>query len=175
MIIAAVRSGEEFDKALRSKARIIFDLAPDIAVIKIRIEEAHKNGKKLYAHMDLAAGIGKDKSGMEFLKNMGIDGIISTKPAMVRTANELGLKAVQRFFLIDSKSVAATIEGIKNSKADMIEVMPGIATRVIKRIKETTDVPVIAGGLIETSDDVRTAGENGAYAVSTGSELLWNM
>lgn len=174
MVIAAVRNQEDFEMAVKSDVKIIFDLAPDIASIEKRIEKAHSFEKILFAHIDLAAGIGRDKSGMEFLKNLGLDGILSTKAAMIKSAKELGLKAVQRFFIIDSKSVSATIEGIKNTKADMIEIMPGLVFRVIKRLKSEIDVPIIAGGLVETEKDVIDAEKSGAFAVSTGKQDLWN-
>lgn len=173
MIIAAVRNDEEFEKAVKSNVKIIFDLAPDISEIGKRIKKAHTYQKILFVHIDLATGIGRDKSGITFLKALGLDGILSTKASMIKIAKELGLKAVQRFFIIDSKSVAATIEGIKNTKADMIEIMPGIVVRVIKRLKTETDVPIIAGGLIETEQDVKAAKNSGAFAVSTGKESLW--
>ena len=174
MIIAAVRNGEDFEKAVKSDVRIIFDLAPDISDISERITAAHKAGKALFAHIDLAAGIGRDKSGMVFLEKMGLDGIVSTKAPMIKLAKESGLKAVQRFFIIDSKSVMATIEGIKTTKADMIEIMPALVFRVIKRLKSEANVPIIAGGLIETEEDVAVALESGAFAVSTGECKLWH-
>ncbi|HAL63602.1 MAG TPA: glycerol-3-phosphate responsive antiterminator [Clostridiales bacterium] len=174
MVIAAVRTQEDFEKAVKSDVRIIFDLAPDIANISERIEKAHSFGKNLFVHIDLASGIGRDKSGIEFLKKLGLDGIISTKASMIKLVKDAGLKAVQRFFIIDSKSVSATVEGIKSSKADMIEIMPGIVVRVIERLKSEIDVPIIAGGLIETAEDVKSAETSGAFAVSTGKKDLWN-
>ena len=173
MVIAAIRCDEDFERAVKSDVKIIFDLAPDIFNAEKRIKAAHDAQKVLFIHIDLASGVGKDKSGIEFLKGLGLDGIISTKAAMVKIAKEAGLKAVQRFFLIDSKSVTAAIEGIKTAKADMVEVMPGIAVRVIKKLKADTDIPIIAGGLIETQKDINSALENGAFAVSVGNCDLW--
>ena len=101
MIIAATRTEEDFENALKSNVKIIFDLAPDIADVREKIEKAHSFGKMLFLHIDLATGIGKDKSGISFLKNLGIDGILSTKASMIKIAKELDLKAIQRFFIID--------------------------------------------------------------------------
>lgn len=173
MIIAATRTEEDFENALKSNVKIIFDLAPDIADVREKIEKAHSFGKMLFLHIDLATGIGKDKSGISFLKNLGIDGILSTKASMIKIAKELDLKAIQRFFIIDSQSVTATIDGIKNTKADMIEIMPSLVFRVINRLKSERDIPIIAGGLVETAEDVKAAKENGAFAVSTGKQDLW--
>ena len=175
MIIAATNSMEKFEKALKSQAKTIFDLNPDILNLAGKIEDAHKMDKEYFVHLDLAAGIGKDKSGLEFLKMLGVDGIISTKTTIIKYAKDTGLKAVQRFFVLDSQSVKTTIDGIKLSKADMVEIMPGIAFKIITKVKSETSVPIIAGGLIETKAEVDKATKSGADIVSTGTALLWDM
>ena len=82
---------------------------------------------------------------------------------------------MQRFFIVDGHSVDTTIESLKSSKADMIEVMPGVAPKIIKRLKSKIDVPIIAGGLIDDLEEVRVAIENGACAISTSAKHLWNV
>ena len=126
-----------------------------------------------FIHIDLAAGIGKDESGLSFLKNIGIDGIISTRVNIVKLAHKFGLFTVQRFFIVDSHSVDTTVEAIKSSKPDMIEIMPGIVTKVIKSLCSKVDIPIIAGGLIETPEEVSEILDSGASAVSTARHSLW--
>ncbi len=172
-VFAAVRTDAELETALMSAAPIIFDLNPDILTLKTRAEATHKNKKRLFIHIDLATGIGKDKSGLVYAKEMGADGIISTRTNMIKLARELGFLTVQRFFVVDSHSVKTTVESLKASKADMIEVMPGVAVKPIKYLSTILDVPVIAGGLIESWDEVKAAFAAGAAAVSTGCSGLW--
>lgn len=172
-VIAAVRTDEEFDKALNSKAEAVFDLSPDLMTISRKVKKAHDKGKKLFVHMDLATGIGKDKSGLVFARHIGVDGIISTRVNIIRMARELDLFTVQRFFIVDSHSIDTTIDAIKASKADMVEVMPGIVCKVIEDLHHRIDTPIIAGGLIEYSHEVTSALDAGATAVSTGNERLW--
>ena len=166
-VIAAVRNGEEFENAVKSKSEIIFHLGPDISTVSYLAEMAHSNGKKLFIHIDLATGIGKDKSGIMYAKNAGVDGIISTRVNMIKTARECGLFTVQRFFIVDSHSVNTTVESVLASKADMIEIMPGIVSKVIKRLRKELDMPIVAGGLIETAEEMNEAISCGAAAVST--------
>ena len=90
-IIAAVRSDEELMDAVNSKVEIIFMLAPNIADIKRQAEEAHSAGKKLFIHLDLAEGIGKDGYGIRFVKKQGVDGIISTRTNIIKLAKKLVL------------------------------------------------------------------------------------
>ena len=172
-VIAAVRFDNEFIEAAESDVKIIFYLAPNILSLEQKIKFAHAKGKKVFIHLDLAEGIGKDKSGIVFAKKLGVDGIISTRASIIKAAHEEGLFTVQRFFTMDSQSVNVAVEGLKSSKADMIEIMPGVLSKTIKRLKERVSVPVIAGGLIETPSEVEAAFNTGAAAISTGNKDLW--
>ena len=174
-VIAAVRTYDEVIKASQSDVKIVFDLSPDILTLEKHVNILHKTGKKLFIHMDLAEGIGKDRSGVVYAKQLGVDGIISTRSAIIKTARDSGLFTVQRFFIVDSHSIDTTIEALKSSKAQMIEIMPGIAGKVIDKLKQSINVPIIAGGIIETEDEVIQAIKSGAAAVSTGKENLWRI
>ena len=173
-IIAATRSDEEFALATESGTEIIFDLCADILTLTRKIKAAHDCGKKLYIHIDLAEGVGRDKSGIILLKKMGIDGIISTKVNLIKLARETGLCTVQRFFIVDSKSIHTTIEAVKSSRPDMIEIMPATVGKVITKLAGELSIPIIAGGLIETQSEVAGALLAGASAVSTGKRELWS-
>lgn len=172
-VIAAVRTREELMRAAFSDVRIVFHLSPDILTLEEDIKILHNAEKKFFLHMDLADGIGRDRSGIEYIKKLGVDGIISTRTSIIKYARELGVFTVQRFFIVDSQSIYTTIETLKSSKAQMIEVMPGNMSKVIKRLKDTIDVPIIAGGLIETGEEVVGILKSGASAVSTGKAQLW--
>lgn len=173
-VIAAIRSKEELIKASQSDVKIIFDLSPNILTIEDSISIAHNANKKFFIHIDLTEGIGKDKSGIEYVKKLGVDGIISTRTGIIKAARELGIFTVQRFFIVDSHSIETTVESIKISKPQMIEIMPGSVLKVISRLKEILDIPIIAGGLIETEDEAISIIQSGASAVSTGMISLWN-
>ena len=172
-VIAAIRTKEELIKASFSDVRIIFDLNPNIMSVEENLKTAHKEGKKYFIHIDLAEGIGKDKSGIEYLKKLGVDGVISTRTSIIRSAREVGVFTVQRFFIVDSHSIETTLEAIKSSKPQMVEIMPGSVVKVISRLKETLEIPIIAGGLIETEEEALEIIRSGASAVSTGRTELW--
>ena len=93
---------------------------------------------------------------------------------MIRAAKELGIFSVQRFFALDSQGVNSISEMIDSSKPDLIEIMPGIATKVIARFSGR-GTPVIAGGLIESKSELTEVLTAGAEAVSTGKRELWYM
>jgi len=170
-IIAAVRD-KLFDKALASPVDVIFLLGGDIATIAARIKAAKEAGKFIFIHIDLADGIGKDKSGIRFLASSGVDGIISTKSNLIRYAKEQGLVTVQRFFAYDSHGVGSIEDVLNNTRPDIMEIMPGVIGKIISRFSGGS-IPLIAGGLVETRQEVTNALNLGALAVSTGKEELW--
>ncbi len=171
-VIAAVKD-ENFAAALKSPVEMIFLFGSHILSVRDRVEEAHKEGKRLFVHIDLSEGIARDRAGVLFLSSIGADGVISTKPSLLRVAKEMGLVTVQRFFVYDSQGVAGIEEVMATSNPDIIEILPGVIGKIIGRFSREVSVPLIAGGLIETKAEVMDALQQGAIAVSTGKEELW--
>ena len=174
-IAAAIRTEKDFSKALKSRVDVVFLLHSNIITVNQSVKEIHSAGKKAFVHLDFAEGIGKDRAGIEFLAKNGVDGILTTRTNIVRMAKEYNLTTVQRFFIVDSHSLNTSMESIKISKPDIIEIMPGIVTKKIKELREEITTPIIAGGIIETEQEVIAALEAGADIVSTGEVDLWNL
>lgn len=170
-VIAAVRD-DNWENAISSSAEVIFYLKANLLTVESRIAEAIKNGKIIFIHLDLADGIAKDHAGIKYLAKIGVHGIISTRNNLINYAKDAGLITVQRFFALDS-------QGLKNLRdiiglADFIEIMPGVIPKIIKTFVEN-GADTIAGGLIETKDEVITSLNSGAIAVSTGKLELLNI
>lgn len=172
-IIAATDSSG-WEKATLSEAKVLFHLNANLFHIKKEIARAKEKGKSVFVHIDLADGIGKDISGLLYLKKIGADGIISTKVAMIKLAAEVKLLAVQRFFALDSKGLGSMKDMLAFAHADFMEIMPGVIPKVIEKFNDCR-IPVIAGGLIETKAEVTAALSAGAAAISTGKAELWSL
>ena len=170
-IIASVRE-VKFAAALECPADVLFYLDARLSTIAQRVELAHEKGKLLFVHIDLAEGIGKDKEGLQYLASIGVDGVISTRGQIIRIAKELQLLTVQRFFALDSQGLDSMQEMVRNAAPHMMEIMPGVAPKVIRRFSEGT-IPVIAGGLINQKQEITAALTAGATAISTGCKELW--
>ena len=171
VIAATDRAG--WQSAVLSDIEVLFHLGADIMTIADDIQAAKQGGKFVFIHIDLADGIGKDRAGIDWLKKLGADGVISTRTQLIRAAHDSGLLAVQRFFILDSKGMHSISETIENTRPDLIEIMPGIIPKALKAVA-AHKIPVIAGGLIETKQEATAALSSGAIAVSTGKKELWN-
>ena len=58
------------------------------------------------------------------------------------------------------------------TRENRIELMPGVIGKVIRRFS-AGNIPVIAGGLMETKAEVTEALSCGAAAISTSAKTLW--
>ncbi|MBQ8818696.1 MAG: glycerol-3-phosphate responsive antiterminator [Clostridia bacterium] len=173
-IIAAIKSEDDFEAAVASEVQAIFMLSSNILTVADYALRAHEAKKLLYVHMDFVDGLSKDPAGVRYLATKNIDGIISTRSNIISAAHDCGISSVQRFFMIDSRSVDTALETLRASKADMVEIMPGIAYKSITKIKNSINIPIIAGGLIEQKDEIFHALGSGAAMISTGKRELWN-
>lgn len=173
-VIASVTSYEDLEYAIMSEIEFVFSLSTNILTLFDTIKKVHSKNKKIYIHTDFTEGIGKDKYALMFMKKLGVDGIVSTRSSIIKMARELNLSTVQRFFIVDSHSVHTTIEAIKTTKPDMVEIMPGIMPKVITAIKKEIDKPLIAGGLITSRKEIDDAFKAGADGVSMSNKNFWN-
>ena len=179
-VIAAVKSDAGLQAAVEmEEIQVIFVLYGDVGTIPEILERIKAAGKKAMVHIDLIAGLSAKEISVEFIaRQTRADGIITTKPALVRRAKELGIFAVLRFFVIDSLALK-NIENLEmqcgTSRPDFIEVLPGVMPKVLGRIAKVSRIPMIAGGLITEKEDVIAALSAGAIAVSSTNQDVWNL
>jgi glycerol uptake operon antiterminator len=127
-------------------------------------------------HIDLMEGIGRDKAGLTYLKQQfGISGIVSTRSNLIKEARSLGLISILRFFVLDSAAYGTGVHLLNSLNPDAVEMLPGVAVPYIRDLLER-DVrcPVIASGLIQTTETIQEVLRSGASAVSTSRRELWH-
>ena len=176
-IIAAVKNMEDLEKCCSlSDIHVVFILFGDICSIADIVQKVKEAGKIAMIHVDLIGGLSTREIAVEFLKNnTQADGIITTKPALVRKARELSMYTVLRYFLLDSMAYENILSQQHSVHPDFIEVLPGAMPKVIHRLCAEIKVPVIAGGLITDKESVMGALTAGATAVSSTNHKVWNL
>lgn len=175
-IIAAVSSKEQLSNALKSSVEVVFILDSTIQTIKDMVDACHEAKKFVFVHVDLLKGLTSDDNGLAYLNTLAApDGIISTKPHVLKRAKEHGFYVIQRVFIIDSKSIDLALKISREVKPNLIEVMPGLVTKVLKRMSDKTSIPLIAGGLVEEESEVMSLLKAGAVSISTSRDTLWQI
>jgi len=173
-VIAAVRKPDDLEDALKSQATAVFLLHADIFNLAGLVSAIRERGKDVFVHFDFLEGLGRDSRAIDYLMQViGPDGMITTKSSHVKYAREKGFFVIQRFFLIDSQSYDTMVKSVHALKPDMVEVMPAVMPSVIRRTCSRLPVPVIAGGLVESKEEMLDVLNAGAIGVSTGRKELW--
>lgn len=173
-IIAAAKNDEGLARALESDCTTVFILYGDICSITGITDRAAAAGKSVFVHADLIDGLAARDISIDFLKTATkASGIITTKPSLARRAQELGLCAIQRFFVIDSMALENLRRQLEHACPDVIEILPGAMPKILRRIHGFTRIPVIAGGLISDKEDIVSALDAGAAAISSTDHRIW--
>ncbi len=176
-VIAAVKddAGLAASCACR-EIKVVFILYGDICTIGSIAEQIKAAGKTAIVHVDLINGLSGKEIAVDFIRqNTQADGIISTKPPMIKRAKELNLFTILRIFILDSMAFENIQKQMNLVRPDVIEILPGLMPKIITRVSRLIRVPVIAGGLISEKEDVVAALSAGAISVSTTNPAVWEM
>jgi glycerol uptake operon antiterminator len=174
-VAAAIRRAEDLPRALASEVPAVFFLRAPAFHIGPLVWAAQARGKKVFVHIDLVAGLGKDHAGVAFLtREIGVNGIISSHSGLIAAAKADRVIAIQRLLLHDDLVLPQALHAIERAQPDIVEVLPGVVlAEVAPQLRERVTVPMLAGGFIARAEQVRAALGAGARAVTTSSQALW--
>jgi len=175
-VMPSLRRAEQLALVASSPCRVVLVSSGSIFDICDYTEKLHQQGKMVLVHVDLISGLGRDAAGIKFLKEKAkAEGIVSPQCSLVTAARKEGLVAVHRVFAYDSVSLETGMRVLQQSKADLVEILPGaVIGTAVRILRQHFDQPVIAGGLIRTREEVADAIKAGAVAVDTSAESLWS-
>lgn len=172
-VIPAISTMKDFEKYLKSDLEWCILMDFHISLLEIMVKQAHEVNKKVLIHIDLMKGVTSDEFGCEYVcQKMKVDGVISTKSKVIEAAKRNKKVAIQRMFLIDSKSLEKGLNQLRVSSPDYIEMLPGIAYEILPYIKSQIEIPLISGGLIKDKEMIDCCLKQGAVAVSISNLKL---
>lgn len=174
-IIPAIKNEDGLNEVLESSSEIIFVIMSNLINIQGIVKKLKEAKKIVFVHIDMIEGLSSSSYGVEyFISHIKADGIITTKHNVVAFAKKRNVSVIQRFFVLDSFSFKNTIMHIRENKPDAVEVLPGVMPKIIKRICNLVNIPVITGGLIDEKEDIINALRAGAEGISTTDKKLWD-
>jgi glycerol uptake operon antiterminator len=173
-ILPAVRSVKDLEKLLQTSFEFIVLLDSHVGQLKSLVDLAKSHGKQILLHADLIEGLKNDEYAAEFLCQMiRPAGLISTRASVILKAKRNRMLAIQRLFLLDSGALEKSYAILERTLPDYIEVLPGVMPHIIREVHEKASIPIFAGGLIRSVEDVENALSAGATAVTTSRKELW--
>lgn len=174
-VIAAIRSDDELESVLLSTITIVFVLYGNLSTIGSICTRLKAADKVTFVHLDRIDGLKQDFEGILFIKEFAMPyGIISTKALSLKYAASLNLCTILRVFILDSLSLKSAFKNLEAYAPNAIEILPGVMPKIITTFSLITNLPIIAGGLIETKKEANAILSAGALAVSTSSISLWD-
>ncbi len=174
-VAAAIKSSEDMQVALDSDALLLFVLKGDAFQLAPFVNQAHLRKKVLVVHVDLVNGIGKDRAGIQYLHQIGIDAIITSRSQLVSAGRAEGLTTIQRLLLLDDSALESGVRTIARAAPDIVEILPGIIfPEVAPILQQLLPGPFIAGGFIRTAADVARVQAAGAILSSSSTYQLWH-
>lgn len=175
-LIMALTDWDQAEACMESECDTVFLLTGTMMDLPERVYQLQQANKTVFLHVDLITGIQSHTlEGMTYIAEaIAPDGIISTRIQSISHAKKLGLKTVQRIFLIDSHAMNKAVENCLKAEPDAVEAMPGIMPRVISEFVDRIPFQVVAGGLFKHSEEINEALKAGATAVSGSNPLLFS-
>jgi len=174
-VIPAIKNEAGLDAVLNADSQIVFILYGSILNIADMIEKITASGKMAFVNIDLLEGFASKEIVVQYIrKNTQARGILSSKAQMIKAAKEMGFYTVHRLFIIDSFSFDNLGKQIAISQPDYLEILPGWP-RLISWVMETTNIPIISGGLICCKEDIIAALKAGARAICSTNPEVWSL
>lgn len=175
-LIAAVLDFKQLEKAIVYKEQLksVFVLFGNISNLHSIVKLLNEADIPCYVHIERIEGLKIDDYAFKFLRNnVKAKGIITTKSGYIKKAQKEGLEVIQRSFVVDTRMLELTLQGIDKNRPNYLEIMPALVSDLIPDIKKRTDIPIIAGGLVNYEYVFEDAVKFGADAVSTSNVNMW--
>jgi glycerol uptake operon antiterminator len=175
-VAAVISRAEELPRALASTVPAVFFVRAPAFHLGPLVWSVQARGKAAFVHIDLIAGLGKDRAGIAFLaREIGVNGIITSHSALVAAAKAERVIAMQRLLLHDDLAVPPALTALEHARPDIVEVLPGVIfPLVVDQIRARVGLPIIVGGFISQPQQRDAALERGAVAVSSSAAELWS-
>lgn len=175
-VAAAIKAQEDVGYALGADVRLLFWLKGDAFQLAPAIKQAHEHGKGVVVHVDLISGVGKDRAGIHYLHQVGVDAIITSRSQLVAAGKAEGMVTIQRLLLVDDSALDTGVRTIARAAPDMVEVLPGVIfPAVAQTLRQLLPGPFIAGGFIRTAQDVERIQHAGGVLSSSSNYALWGL
>ena len=99
-IILGINKESDLKLAAKAESQVVFTLFGTISNIGDTIHHLKKMKQLVFVNIDMVDGFSPRNSVVDFLKTMELDGIISSKPTILRYAKEQGIFTINSFLIL---------------------------------------------------------------------------
>lgn len=173
-VIATLYGAEQADSFIDSAAEVGIVANVDLRRLQAVVVALTRAGKFVIVNIDSCDGLSQDKGGVEYLADIGVASVVSTRVATIQRANRAGLITMQKVFVTDRSTWPRSVKAIEQSDPNLVQLMPAPMLAHLGEADRQALPPIVASGFVSHADDVRSARRHGAVAVSTSDAAFWN-
>jgi glycerol uptake operon antiterminator len=173
-VIATLYGVEQFDSFVQSAAEVAIVANVDLRLLHKVVSALTKSGKYVIVNIDSCDGLSQDKGGVEYLADIGVASLVSTRVATIQRGNRAGLMTVQKVFVTDRSTWPRSVKALEQSDPNIVQLMPAAMLARLSTQDRKALPPIIASGFVCDEGDARDALKRGAIAVSTSDCALWD-
>lgn len=172
-VLGSIVGPERVEAFLAARSRVAVLAAVDLKDLEQVTGRLADGGKFVFVNIDSCRGLAQDKGGIEYLRALGVPGIVSTRTSLAEKAKPLGQIAMQKVFVTDRSNLPRSVVSTAMSKPDLLELMPWpVLPRIEAGVRKELS-PFVAAGFVQRPEDVAAALTLGASAVATSDPELW--
>ncbi|MFZ6645360.1 glycerol-3-phosphate responsive antiterminator [Undibacterium sp. TJN25] len=174
-VIATLYGSEQIDIFVDSVAEISIVANVELRKLSPVIAKLTRAGKYVIVNIDSCEGLSQDKGGVEYLADIGVTSLVSTRVATIQRANRAGLVSMQKVFVTDRSTWPRSVKALEQSDPNLVQLMPAPMLSHLSEQDRKAMPPIVGSGFVCNEEDIRSALRHGAVAVSTSDPGLWSL
>jgi len=174
-VIATLYGLEQVDAFVDSAAEVSIVANVELRKLQPVIATLAQAGKYVIVNIDSCEGLSQDKGGVDYLADIGVASLVSTRVATIQRANRAGMVTMQKVFVTDRSTWPRSVKALEQSDPNLVQIMPAPMLAHLPEADRKGLPPIVTSGFVCNQDDIRSALAHGAVAVSTSDRKLWHL
>ena len=174
-VIATLYGVEQVDAFVDSAAEVSIVANVELRKLQPVIATLTQAGKYVIVNIDSCEGLSQDKGGVDYLADIGVASLVSTRVATIQRANRAGMVTMQKVFVTDRSTWPRSVKALEQSDPNLVQIMPAPMLAHLPEADRKGLPPIVTSGFVCNQEDIRSALAHGAVAVSTSDRKLWHL
>lgn len=174
-VIATLYGVEQVDAFVDSAAEVSIVANVELRKLQPVVATLTQAGKYVIVNIDSCEGLSQDKGGVDYLADIGVASLVSTRVATIQRANRAGMVTMQKVFVTDRSTWPRSVKALEQSDPNLVQIMPAPMLAHLPDADRKGLPPIVTSGFVCNQDDIRSALAHGAVAVSTSDRKLWHL
>ncbi|MCO4864744.1 glycerol-3-phosphate responsive antiterminator [Cupriavidus sp. WGlv3] len=174
-VIGTLYGVDQIDAILASVAEVCIVANVELRKLQRVIATLADAGKYVIVNIDSCEGLSQDKGGVDYLADIGVTSLVSTRVATIQRANRAGMVTMQKVFVTDRSTWPRSVKALEQSDPNLVQLMPAPMLSHLPEADRKALPPIVTSGFVCNRADIREALAHGAVAVSTSDRKLWSL